>query len=1745
MELLNKVLEKLAETTDKATSFINDISAKLTGTGIIPTKASVYEKEKTRMKKTIEASERGEVNNFIESFKTLTPDAKLQAYNTVKASIVNSISSRETQPILKTYYQIKALQRLAGEYPQIKNDVEKFLPENLVKYINDPVKKQSFINTIVRAERSDAVINGIEKSLIISGLGSLALLPVSVPIATAVGTATGVGFVLTRLYKLKETGQSLKEMITDPGLLFDVATAYTPMKVSKAVSPIEKVKAIKENQNFHLDITEDVASLYLPVEEKKLNLSKGRYVLQNLDKAEKTAGISVAQQWANKVKEKIGNVVGLDVKTVIDYHKDELFRFAKNKNITEGFTQYFKNRGVLTGDTADLEGFVNAVRNNENEFKIGDKIIKITDEDKDIVNKYNFWNVSHRAGQIFGFAREKKAEKVVISYIDENESEKFLEFSTKGEDFHSYLNSVNTILNNPAITSVKVVFETPEKEKLVRVIRNNYIPTHDNFLITQGKAVVNIKGEEFVVDVDSVATPMYAPEMVKEFIEKEVREKILANEELLKRFSQEDLNNFTIDFVKSEFNSIVPASSVFPYKMKSQINKLMKEANKLKSDKSFTKLEASLDAGSTKLQDKIQKELDSLKQSLGINVNIKLADDTQSIKLRQSIKEELKNLTSGLDEDLTKLFYIADNKNKALAEKQASLLSQKLDKVFDELPDNDKVLSKITNKQEKLIDGIVNRVDRYVEKELSLFQNILKKNNVNLSRVAGKLTPTEKTLLKKKVKEFVNETLKSTSKAFNKTVNKITTSKSWKSTKTIKLTEAENKLITKTASDLERVEKFLKQANLPGEIKIPLLNDIVKLKNSVNNLPQANIDELKAFLKTLNNSKEKLKVLNEKLSSIKTTKQDLKVLHNNIKQLINTNFKELETISIKQVENLMASISKDLSEAQITTVEKAEQLKTVIKQIVNDRLTEITSSVGKQLTKEQEKVLNNLINTEAIVDKITKQATEDISKVLAKHIESVIKQHQKRVGRIEGKLGKLEELAEKERVKTQQNIDKALSRLEETQSKALSRSIEKIEQAEEKYDKLVEKALEKYFKHLQQTGAKLETLAEGLERTRLLYNEKGYNFARTGRGFAVKFSSPEMQEAYLLTHMLSSQLAGMTATTSLRNLQQYINDLITKLGKENVNSLVLSLKNVLDLTLNKPEPYSLHQAQKILGNLYTLLKPSIALSNIITNFILLHKLIPELDIFKADDFGKALSQEWQRLLSSQGIYSYNKYNPALTISNSVIDAHITGNLKSATADKLIAIANRVATLIGREGDQDFIKTFTQMAKERPDIATTQILSLVSGVNPAVMSKELAEYSHVLKQVVPWFQFITTPFTASLQIIRNWSHLDDIAKARMLGKGIGMSALGFAFFEEGGIPELAPVETVFAGMRQAGALMTALFGFNPDNEIMSAIFKSDTPLRDIGLELFIQDPKLKEEIVKGFGEFIVKHYIGDDDVFGKTLLVGAQIFDAVGRLKDYNIISGSAGSVYMDIPTPIVSVVANLGLAIKQMGQEQSATKSIFNFTESIIPVVKNVRQAIFGKELVKGLYYEDSPLQEYVKELGYNRQEDFYKDVGTLYLVGMLTKFADATLDNNLLNQSLRFISDIKEDKAGRYASKRDNEFVRKLDLSTYSTYEDYKTIDFTLEKAFLQDKKNTYYAILTKIEQTAEKNKKALTKAVKDYNTNEIQKRYRALTHMITILAKHQDNLPEEKKEALQQKTRGAFEYIGNNKKNSRKKRY
>ncbi|MFN7112715.1 MAG: hypothetical protein ACK4M2_14005, partial [Brevundimonas sp.] len=87
------------------------------------------------------------------------------------------------------------------------------------------------------------------------------------------------------------------------------------------------------------------------------------------------------------MKEKIGNVVGLDIKTAIDYHKDELFRFAKNRNIAEGFTQYFKSRGVLTGDTADLEGFVYAVRSGESEFKIGDKVIKITDEDKDIVSK--------------------------------------------------------------------------------------------------------------------------------------------------------------------------------------------------------------------------------------------------------------------------------------------------------------------------------------------------------------------------------------------------------------------------------------------------------------------------------------------------------------------------------------------------------------------------------------------------------------------------------------------------------------------------------------------------------------------------------------------------------------------------------------------------------------------------------------------------------------------------------------------------------------------------------------------------------------------------------------------------------------------------------------------------------------------------------------------------------------------------------------------------------------------------------------------------------------------------------------------------------------------------------------------------------------------------------------------------------------------------------------------------------------
>ncbi|MBO3768498.1 MAG: hypothetical protein JTT16_04220, partial [Candidatus Brockarchaeota archaeon] len=42
----------------------------------------------------------------------------------------------------------------------------------------------------------------------------------------------------------------------------------------------------------------------------------------------------------------------------------------------------------------------------------------------------------------------------------------------------------------------------------------------------------------------------------------------------------------------------------------------------------------------------------------------------------------------------------------------------------------------------------------------------------------------------------------------------------------------------------------------------------------------------------------------------------------------------------------------------------------------------------------------------------------------------------------------------------------------------------------------------------------------------------------------------------------------------------------------------------------------------------------------------------------------------------------------------------------------------------------------------------------------------------------------------------------------------------------------------------------------------------------------------------------KHFI--ESSFGKTLLVGAKLIDAVGKLKDYNIVSGFAGSVYMDI-----------------------------------------------------------------------------------------------------------------------------------------------------------------------------------------------------------------------------------------------------
>jgi hypothetical protein len=425
-----------------------------------------------------------------------------------------------------------------------------------------------------------------------------------------------------------------------------------------------------------------------------------------------------------------------------------------------------------------------------------------------------------------------------------------------------------------------------------------------------------------------------------------------------------------------------------------------------------------------------------------------------------------------------------------------------------------------------------------------------------------------------------------------------------------------------------------------------------------------------------------------------------------------------------------------------------------------------------------------------------------------------------------------------------------------------------------------------------------------------------------------------------------------------------------------------------------------------------------------------------------------------------------------------------------------------------------------------------INNLLAGINPAALHTQALRISPIMQRAMPWYQFVMTPFTHSLVVIKNWqSYFDNPVKAyRHIGKGVAMSVLAATLLGEGGVSEFAGIETPYAIAKQVATVIAFMMG-----EDTPEIFKSSAPIRDLSLSLLVKDPEARDEIIQGYGKYVLKHFIGQED--NKFLEYVATGFDIINNLASYRLISPSAGSVFASLPTPMFSFLSNLGFNLKtaEEGGTYAKADSILKLAESLLPVLKNVREAYFGKEILKGYYTEKSPLQEYAERLGIT-QSDVEKTVGLLHMIGFTAKFIDATLDNNLLNNFLQLKDDIEEGKLGRHqkqtpAYMSDDIYLKKIDPEKYNSFtaDEWKAVDFALNKITLHGDTKTYYAVLNRIDKTMQNNIKDIAKVLQGKGTEDTSKigqRYEAMNYTLILLSKQLDKIEDERvKEKLKEK--------------------
>jgi hypothetical protein len=630
-----------------------------------------------------------------------------------------------------------------------------------------------------------------------------------------------------------------------------------------------------------------------------------------------------------------------------------------------------------------------------------------------------------------------------------------------------------------------------------------------------------------------------------------------------------------------------------------------------------------------------------------------------------------------------------------------------------------------------------------------------------------------------------------------------------------------------------------------------------------------------------------------------------------------------------------------------------------------------------------------------------------------------------------------------------------------------------------------------------------------------LANTPYQEMRREGTGFAKEFDSYENFKAYATLKYLQPTFSTIKTIPFLHKFLDELKELEQR-NPHGLNPTQKLVKNFLELYLNR-DVGDFAKFQRFLGNLLTMLNPSIALGNFVAGIQSLHVLFPSLDINKMGELKHFFKKEMKKMIYTEGMYKFNLLNPVFVGTEALLRSHVLANVKNdETFNNVIQDYAKLLSI----KDADVIKALKETYIDRREELAEDIVDYITGLDARALQTLAIQFGKVGESIMPWFRFIFTPFSIAVDTVKNFKDAPEYIQRLGVGKAIAKPLALSTFFAialgSQAVPFLAPIESPYAIAKNLINTFALFFGEEdliPDKNVAQLVLKElDYSVLKTGLF----DPNERVNFYTSFGSALLQAIAGaeaqgwDTNPFIHSLRVG---LDFVSRIGASGVISPSAVSYTAEIPFPALSVIQNI--ARKTLFATDDLSKMNRNILAIIqsIPLTNNIYKEIAGKSLVRGIgesgkedLWQPSLPAELLSKEGQGV-------LGLLHFIGFMVLNADAVLNGGELQKLydlFRYELATDKEKKDLYSPIKNPEgtdYYKLLNFKDYSVFYRLPPEDIIATLKYIPE--NQMPKVRERVEQLMVKSLEKMTEKLNQTNftsaeVEELKNRYKALQNFI-----------------------------------------